>query len=244
MRIGIFADVHGNLAALDAVLAALAAEGIDRLVCLGDVAAVGPQPREVVARLRQLDCPIVLGNADAWLLDPPAPGTGRDEDAARIEAIDRWCAEQLRPPDLAFLRTFRPTVEVPLGDGADLLCYHGSPRSYDDVITATTPDEELAPMLAGHRATVMAGGHWHFQLLRRYEGAILLNPGSVGLAYDLLPGGEARVPPRAEYALLSSQGAALAIELRRLPYDRDATVRAMFERGMPHAAWWSESWLG
>jgi predicted phosphodiesterase len=244
MRIGIFADVHGNLAALDAVLAALAAEGIDRLVCLGDVAASGPQPREVVARLRQLGCPIVLGNADAWLLDPPPPGTGDDEDAARIEAIDRWCAEQLRPADLAFLRTFRPTVAVPLDDGADLLCYHGSPRGYDDVIKATTPDEELAAMLAGHRATVMAGGHWHFQLLRRYEGAILLNPGSVGLAYDLLPGGEARVPPRAEYALLSSHGAALAIELRRLPYDRDATVRAMFERGMPHAAWWSESWLG
>ncbi len=67
MRIGIIADVHANLAALDAVLAALAAEPADRIVCLGDV-AVGPQPREVVARLRELNGPIVMGNADAWLL--------------------------------------------------------------------------------------------------------------------------------------------------------------------------------
>ena len=242
MRVGIIADVHGNLAALEAVLAALAAERVDRIVCLGDVAAVGPQPQEVIARLRSVSCPIVMGNADAWLLDPPPPGTGQDEDATRIEEIDRWCAEQLRAEDVAFLRTFRPVVELPLAGDAAILCYHGSPRSYDEVIKATTPDEELAPMLAGRRATVMAGGHWHFQMLRRYEDAVLLNPGSVGLAYDLLPGGETRVPARAEYALLSSQGTSLGIDLRRLPYDRDATVRAMFERGMPHAAWWSEGW--
>ena len=244
MRIALIADVHGNLVALDAVLADLAGEAPDRVVCLGDVAATGPQPRAVIARLRQLGCPVVMGNADAWLLDPAPAASPADDDARRIEAIDRWCAEQLRPEDLAFLRGFQPTVEIPLGDGGSLLCFHGSPRSYDDVIKATTPDEELAPMLAGHRATVMAGGHWHFQLLRRYEDAILLNPGSVGLAYDLLPGGEARVPPRAEYAILSSDGAALGIELRRLPYDRHATVRAMFARRMPHAAWWSDGWRG
>ncbi len=242
MRIGIIADVHGNLAALDAVLAALAADPPDELVCLGDVAATGPQSRDVITRLRDLDCHAVMGNTDAWLLSPPRTIDAADEDARRIDEIDRWCAAQITDEDRTFIRSFRSTIELPLPSDASLLCYHGSPRGFDDVIAATTPDEELAPMLAGHQASIMAGGHWHFQMLRRYEDVILLNPGSVGLAYDLRPDGRAVVPARAEFALLTAEDGALAIELRRVPYDRDATVRAMFERGMPHAAWWSNDW--
>lgn len=240
MRVAIIADLHANLAALDAVLASLEEERVDRIVCLGDVAAAGPQPREVVARVREIGCPVVMGNGDAFVLDPRS--TAAAGDAGKFEAIDRWCAEQLGPDDLLFLRSFRPTVEIPLEAGAHLLCYHGSPRGFDDVIAATTPEEELAPMLAGNRATVMAGGHWHFQMLRRFEEVVLVNPGSVGLAYDILSDGGARVPFRAEYAVLTSGGGALAVEFRRLPYDGAATVRAMFERGMPHAAWWAADW--
>ena len=240
MRVGIISDLHANLAALDAVLASLGDERVDRVVCLGDVAASGPEPGEVVARLRGLDCPVVMGNADAFVLDPRP--TGAEGDAGKVEEIDRWCANQLGPDDPAFLRSFRPTVEIPLGGGTRLLCYHGSPRGFDDLIAATTPEKELAPMLAGHRASVMAGGHWHFQMLRRFEDMVLINPGSVGLAYDLLPSGEARVPSRAEYAVLTASGAAMDIAFRRVPYDGAATVRAMFERGMPHAAWWSADW--
>lgn len=70
MRIAVIADLHGNLVALEAVLAALADERTDGIVCLGDVAATGPQPRETVERLRAVGCPVVMGNADAWLLDP------------------------------------------------------------------------------------------------------------------------------------------------------------------------------
>jgi predicted phosphodiesterase len=124
----------------------------------------------------------------------------------------------------------------------DLLCYHGSPRSCHDVISATTPEAEVEPMLDGRRATILAGGHWHFQMLRRYRDMILLNPGSAGLAYDVLDDDTVRVPPRAEYALVRSDGTRLAIDLRRVPYDRDATLRAMFARGMPHAHWWSGAW--
>ena len=242
MRIGIIGDIHGNLAALDAVLASLAADPPDEIVCLGDVAATGPQPRDVISRLRDLGCHTVMGNSDAWLLSPAPSNPTVDEDARRVEEIDRWCAAQLTPEDGAFLRAFRPTIALPLAPNASLLCFHGSPRSFDDVIAATTPEDALAPMLAGHRASIMAGGHWHFQMLRRYEDVILLNPGSVGLAYDLLPDGRAIVPARAEFALLTAKDAILAIELQRVPYDRAATVRAMFERGMPHAAWSSSDW--
>lgn len=65
MRIGLIADIHGNLLALEAVLSALGRDGVDDLICLGDVASLGPQPAEVIARLRALGCPVLMGNTDA-----------------------------------------------------------------------------------------------------------------------------------------------------------------------------------
>ena len=65
MRIGLISDIHGNLFALEAVLAELARERLDDLVCLGDVAALGPEPVGVLARLRTAQCSVVMGNTDA-----------------------------------------------------------------------------------------------------------------------------------------------------------------------------------
>ena len=76
MRIGLIADIHGNLIALETVLAELAREPLDQMVCLGDVAALGPQPGEALARLRALGCPVVMGNTDAWLLAPSSAPEG------------------------------------------------------------------------------------------------------------------------------------------------------------------------
>jgi putative phosphoesterase len=243
LTIALIADIHGNLAALDAVLDALTAEPPDQIVCLGDVAATGPQPREVLRRLRELGCPLVMGNADAELLDGAPAGAETDEESRRIADISRWCAAQLDDADQAFLASFQPTVEISLGEEKSLLCCHGSPRSYDDVIVAATPDDELEGMIAGHEATVIAGGHTHIRMLRAYRGREIVNPGSVGLAYQFFPDGSVRVPPWAEFAMLSQADAgAVSVDFRRVPYDRDATVRAMAEREMPHAAWWAEDW--
>ena len=72
MRLGLISDIHGNLLALDAVLDELNESGMDRLVCLGDVAA-GPEPRKTLERLREVGCPIVRGNWDTWVLEGVPP---------------------------------------------------------------------------------------------------------------------------------------------------------------------------
>ena len=243
MRIALIADIHGNLAALECVLDALAQEHPDRVVCLGDVAATGPQPHEVLTRLRDLGCPVVMGNADAELLAPPDTGADPDELTANILAITRWGATLLDAEDRAFIATFQPTVAVRLPTGERLLCCHGSPRSFDDVIVAATPDEEIDSMMRGHEAAVYAGGHTHIRMLRAWRGREIVNPGSAGLAYRFLPDGSVRVPAWAEFAILScADDGAVDIDFRRVPYDQGAAVRAMHERGMPHAAWWSADW--
>src|SRR5690348_7896377 len=185
-RIGIFSDMHGNAVAFDAVLAALQADGVERFVCLGDVAATGPQPREVIQRLRDLGCPVVMGNTDDHLLAPIEPESG-DEDLIRIRELDHWGAEQLSSDERAYLASFAPTVTLPLANGGSLLCYHGTPRSFNELLLPTTPTDEVDEALEGVTATVLAGGHTHQQMLRRHRDMLIMNPGSVGLPVDSVP---------------------------------------------------------
>jgi predicted phosphodiesterase len=242
LRIALIADIHGNLGALDAVLAAIERDRVDQVISLGDVAASGPQPREVIERLRGLGCRSVMGNTDAWLLSP-SHRVDADEDWRRIEAIDEWCAAQLGPAQLDYLRSFEPLVRLPLADDASMLCFHGSPRSFDEVMVATTPDDQLEEMLAGHRALVMAGGHTHVQMLRRFGEALMINPGSVGLPFERAGAtGPARNPPWAEYALVEWREGEASVAFRRVPVDSRATVDAILRSGMPHAEWWAQDW--
>jgi putative phosphoesterase len=238
VRVGLIADLHGNLPALEAVLAELEREGVDELVCLGDV-AVGPQPGATLERVRSLGCPVVLGNWDAWFLDgfPQLEGELNE----KLLEMGAWWASQLSDVERDYVRGFRPAHEVSLGNGASLLCFHGSPRSYDDMILATTPDDELEPMLAGAADTVLAGGHTHLPLLRRHGGSLLVNPGSVGLPFRHQPG-PIRIARWAEYGVVIGDGGSIAVELRRTPYDVAAFLDLARSSGAPHADWWVGCW--
>src|SRR5262249_34146437 len=162
--------IHGNLLALDAVLADLERERLDRLVCLGDV-CFGPQAHECLGRIRELGCPVVLGNWDSWSIDgfPPADDPGR----VMLYQIGASGARQLTPEDHAFVRSFVPTLELQL-EGSRMLCFHGSPHSFSDWIFATTPDDELETMFDGVDAPMLAGGHTHLQLLRRFGHSLIV----------------------------------------------------------------------
>lgn len=229
MRIAIIADIHGNLVALETVARSIADDAVDQIVCLGDVAATGPQPREAIARLRERGCRCVMGNADAELLQPiPMP----EEAEPRWLAIDRWCAAQLVADDLAFLRSFPPTALLDLGAGHTVLALHGSPQSFDDENTVSTSDDAVQRYLSGKAATDDAGGHTHTPYVRPVRDGWLLNPGSVGLR-----------PPSACYALVESSPAGLSVTLRALPLDVDAVLAAKRSSGMPEYDWWSRFWI-
>jgi putative phosphoesterase len=238
MRLGLISDLHGNPLALEAVLTELSAAGVDELVCLGDVAP-GPQPAETVRRVRELDCPVVLGNWDAWLLSevPPLPGP----DGPKLQEQGEWWATQLGEPERRYLELLPASVEV---DANAILCVHGSPRSATEDIRATTPDDELARMLDGASTPVLATGHTHVQLLRLHGETLIVNPGSVGLPFHSWPpNGRIRMSPWAEYAILTVEDGRVSTELRRAPYDVDALFQLALSSGMPHAAWWVGCWL-
>jgi putative phosphoesterase len=238
VRVGLISDLHGNCVALDAVLAELRREELDAIVCLGDV-AVGPQSHEVIERIQELECQTVTGNWDAACLDGLPPATA--ETGEIVNEIHGWWSEQLSAEDRAFLRTFVPQLELRL-DGVDALCFHGSPRSYDDWIFATTPDEELEAMFDGNRPPLLVGGHTHLQLVRRWGPSLLVNPGSVGLPFLTWWPDQVRVAPWAEYAILSAADGRIHVDLRRTTFDVDKLLSISRASGMPHAEWWADCW--
>lgn len=224
MRLAVIADIHGNAVALDAALADI--EQVDALVCLGDVAEGGPQPVECVERLREVGCPVVLGNTDEWLVDIVTDGV----DPVRV-AQGRWTVQQLGDERIAFLQSLRASFQV-----GDVLCFHGSPRSNEELLQPTTPDEEFEERLAGADARVLTGGHIHLQWTRRFRGSLFFNPGSVGMANDFKRAARDRGFDRyAEYAVVSLDGDRLSLDLRRVPYDVDRVAAACRQSGMPGA---------
>lgn len=238
MRLAIFSDIHGNLVALDAVLADWEQSPPDQVVCLGDAIQGGPQPAQVVARLRALGCPVVLGNADDFLLKGPASigETVSPERQRMLDAVRDWSLSQLSPADLDFIARFQPTVELDLGEGRSLLCFHGSPASFNDVILPNTPDAEVLTLLGAYQPRFMCGGHTHVQHLRRLGDSFYFNPGAVGFAYnhDQDEAGF-RANAWAEYAVLSVDGARLSLDFRRVPYDPALIIAAHQSSGRPFA---------
>src|SRR6476661_3126533 len=109
MRVAIISDMHGNGVAFEAVLRDLESVGCDQIVCLGDAIQGGAQPAETVARLRSLGCPVVMGNADAWLLS----GVDTAEPASEeLRQMREWTLAQLSDDDRTFISGFVPTVEI------------------------------------------------------------------------------------------------------------------------------------
>ena len=242
MRLAIISDIHCNLVALDTVLANIEKQHVDQLLCTGDVVGLGPQPREVLARLQTIACPVVMGNNDGWTLQP-VPKEHSQLEAQYLQDINVWGLNQLTDADKAYIGTFQPTITMSLSENKTLLAYHGSPHSYHKILDSTTPDQQLEEAFQGFQADIMVGGHTHMQMFRRYKQQIILNPGSVGLALDrAFPTTEARNAPWAEYAIVESNNNSLNVELYRIPFDISAFVETILKSRMPHAEWLVSEW--
>jgi putative phosphoesterase len=233
MRVAVIADIHGNAVAFDAVRADLEAHAVDRVVCLGDAIQGGPQPAEVVTRLRELACPVVLGNADAFLLT----GTdGNESLTPQQQAAREWSLAQLSEADRAFIAAFQPTVEISLPGKRRLLCFHGSPASFHDIISPETPEDAVRRFLGAYLPAILTGGHTHLQQLRRLDDSLFFNPGSVGFVYNTRQsGGNLHADPWAEYAILSADERRFSIEFCRVPFDVADWKRITLASGIPDA---------
>jgi predicted phosphodiesterase len=236
MRIALISDLHGSEFALNAVLADIARTGVDQIVCLGDVATLGPRPREVLARLVELRCICILGNHDEFMLDEQLIRS-YSEVPVIVDAVD-WCRAELASTDLAFIASFARRFELDLNGSGTLLLFHGTPESNMTDLLATTPAERVDELLGARRATVMAGGHTHLPMLRQHRGTLLVNPGSVGLPFKEHAAGKAPVLlPHAEYAVIEAADGDVTVSLRRVALDKTELREAAAAVTHPMKTW-------
>jgi putative phosphoesterase len=203
-------DIHGNLAALEAVLAEVPDDAT--IVVGGDICAGGAQPSETLARLRGLGDRVrwVRGNADRELY----PG---EEGLAPPEVIEE-ARSRISEAEIEFLHRLPETQVVD-----DVLYCHASPRNDVDIFTERTPEERIAFLFDGLDLSTVVCGHTHMQYERRVAGVRVVNAGSVGMPYEEEPGA---------YWLLD-------LVHRRTPYDgaelttsREEALTEFTERGL------------
>jgi putative phosphoesterase len=238
VRLALVSDQHGNDVAFRAVVEDVERLGVDEVVCLGDTTQGGTEPRQTLDRLAALGCETVLGNADDLLLEVPADSP--EPITERLLEVREWTLAQLDSSHVEQMRSFAPVIRKELG-GVRMVLFHGSPRSYDDVLLPELGGEALEPFF-GNDAALLAGGHTHLQWTRRIGDAIYVNPGSVGISYD-----RHRDPPPlrplAEWALVTAADGAVAVEFRQVRYSIDDVVAAAARSGRPYADEWAAQWV-
>ena len=175
MAVAALYDIHGNLAALDAVLAEVPDDAT--IVVGGDICAGGDQPSETLARLRRLGDRVrwLRGNADRELF----PGEG----GLVPEPLVEQTRGRLSEDEIAFLYELPPTQRID-----DVLYCHASPRNDVDIFTERTPEERLAALFEGLDVPTVVCGHTHTQYERTVAGVRVVNAGSVGMPYEEEPG--------------------------------------------------------
>ena len=224
MRVAALYDIHGNLPAVEAVLAEVDAEAPDVVLAGGDVAS-GPMPQETLELLRSLGDRIrlVRGNADRVL--DFAGADGGDLELWKRSRL--WVAERLGNEHLRFLNALPLDVVLDVeGFGPVRFC-HAAPASDEEAITRLTPNERVLRLLAGVDERVVVCGHTHVQFDRTVDGFRVVNAGSVGAPYEVKPG--------AYWLLLGPD-----VSLRRTPYDVASAAARIRASGYPNLAYLEE----
>jgi putative phosphoesterase len=222
MRIAALYDIHGNLPALEAVLAEVELLDVDVIVVGGDVAP-GAMTPQTIARLRALGdrARFVMGNGDREVVEAFDAGPPPPEDAEEgFMRFTAWCAGRIDRSQRDFLAGFEPVVRLEADDVGPVLFCHGSPRSDSEIITQITPPERLRPMLEGVDEPTVVCGHTHHQFALGLDGRTVLNAGSVGMPYQ----GAAA----AFWLLLGPE-----VLMRRTDYDVDGALEALRATGAP-----------
>jgi putative phosphoesterase len=216
-------DIHGNLPALEAVLASLQSDPPDAVVVGGDVCA-GPMPVEVLRRLRELPWPVhwLRGNADRAVVmgfDRTIPPELQDHP---LYEGDAWAATFLSQEERDFIDSFPALVALGIEGLGDVLFCHATTRSDEERVTVFTPPERLARILDESGAELLVCGHTHRQFDRTVDGRRMVNAGSIGRPYEHEPGAYwLRVGP--DFRLI------------RTPYDVAAADAAFHASGYPAA---------
>lgn len=207
MRVAVISDIHGNLVALEAVVADLEAQTPDEIWCAGDLGWSGPWASECIERVRAAEWTTIKGNTDVWITGDPQTVESNDQ---RAEFREIATAHDLDSEDARWLLDLPPGHSGP----GSVLMVHGTPETAFDAPLPDAPASDFAPFEG--QASLVLYGHVHRAFVRRLkDGTVVANPGSVGLPMD---------GTTASYLLIDLNGPDFTLRPRRVEFDRGACI--------------------
>ena len=222
-------DIHGNLPALEASLAAIDAIGVDGLFCGGDLVGYGPHPNEVCRLIADCRIPTIYGNYDyaiARELDDCGCAYVTQHDRELGQQSVAWTLEHTDQASKDFMRGLPFDLTFELGSTQRVHLVHGSPRKVNEYLFEDKPASLYERLAATETAGTLVFGHTHKPWLHEYGGVLFVNCGSVGKPKD----GD----PRAGFAILELDDAGhVAASIERVPYDAEAVAREVTAAGLP-----------
>jgi len=168
MRIGIIADIHGDMRALESTLGRLECLGVTEIVCLGDLVGYGSEPDAVVTEIRDRGIPCVRGNHDRWALE-----------RRQVFGLRGWKSAVLRDDTWSFLTSLPPSLLIVCSETLIGL-HHGSPSSDTEFVTAYKPmPPSVEEFWERSKARILLLGHSHIPMIDRGACGTVINPGSI-----------------------------------------------------------------
>ena len=218
MRVAIFSDVHGNLLALEAVLAEIGARGpFDQIINAGDLAFGGPRPREALDLLMQRSYPTIMGNTDVWLAGIEPSGSD----------VVAWARRRLETRHEEFLGRLPRSNRITPPGGPPLVVVHATPTSLSDVLDPQAAPGIVERMFAEAETKALVYGHIHRAYVREVAGGLVVNSGSVGFPFD--------GNPQPSFAVLELRTGRWSGEVVRTAYDNEAVARDLLASDHPEA---------
>jgi predicted phosphodiesterase len=229
VRIAILADVHGNVPALEAVIADLEKQGPDEILVGGDLVGRGPQGSRVTEIIRERGWPTIRGNHEDYLLTFRKGEIPEEWQRAEVWSAARWMSAELGEQDVAFLDALPLDVRSSLVPEVRLV--HGTPQSNNEGIGPWTSERAICEHLGSIDEAVLVCAHTHRPLECRFEDGLVVNVGSVGLPFNR--------DPRAQYVILHHDPGIphheMRVEFRQVPYDRQQTLEIYQQSGFLEA---------
>jgi putative phosphoesterase len=227
MRVAVITDIHANLPALEATLAAIEAIGVDATYCGGDLVGYGPHPNEVCALIEERATSTIYGNYDyaiARELEDCGCAYVTPHDRELGQRSVEWTLAHTGGPAKAFMRDLPFDLRFEMG-GVRVRLVHGSPRKVNEYLFEDKPASLYERLARGAECDVLVFGHTHKPWMREYGGVLFVNCGSVGKPKD----GD----PRAAFALLELVDGPVAASIERVSYDAAAVAREVAASGLP-----------
>jgi len=226
--IAILADIHGNLEALDAVLADIRKTPCEQILCAGDLVGYGPRPNEVIERIREAGIQTVMGNYDEAVgFHLPACGCHIDNPRQKELSLHslKWSTEHTTTENREWLRQLPESLQIEVG-GKMIQLIHATEDSIVEYLYQSD-EARISEILACCDCDIYAYGHTHYPYTMTLDNKWIINPGSVGRPKDL--------DPRAAYVRLIVDGDAVHAEIRRVAYDVEKVAGEIISGGLDPA---------